>query len=83
MSGFILQCWFEMFQNFLFPHEVVGVLHFTGLYGVSADLLGLPDPEFVIGWDLAPTPLGPGTKGVVHVHLGALEDHLQGCMGFQ
>ena len=33
----------------------------TGLYGVSADSLGLPDAESLIGWDLAPTPLAPET----------------------
>ena len=34
----------------------------TGLYGVSADLLGLPDAEYFIGWDLAPTPPASGTQ---------------------
>ena len=34
----------------------------TGLYRVSADLLGLPDAEYLIDWDLAPTPPAPGTK---------------------
>ena len=56
----------------------------TGLYGVSADSLGLPDAEYLIEWDLAPTPPAPeGPKGVGHVHLGALGDHLQGYMGYQ
>ena len=34
----------------------------TGLYGVSADSLGLPDAEYLTDWDLAPTPPAPGTK---------------------
>ena len=34
----------------------------TGLYGVSAVLLGLPDAEYPIDWDLAPTPPAPVTK---------------------
>ena len=34
----------------------------TGLYGVSADSLGLPDAEYLIDWDLAPTPPAPGNK---------------------
>ena len=34
----------------------------TGLYGVSANSFGLPDAEYLIDWDLAPTPPAPGTK---------------------
>ena len=34
----------------------------TGLYGVSADSLGLPDAEYFIGWDLASLPPAPEIK---------------------
>ena len=56
----------------------------TGLYGVSANFLGLPDAEYLINWDLTPTrPLHQhqGPKGVGHVHLGPLGNHLQGHFG--
>ena len=50
-----------------------GPLRFTtGLYWVSADLLGLPDAEYFIGWDLAPHHQHQGPKNVDNLHLGPL-----------
>ena len=34
----------------------------AGANEVSVDLLGLPDEESFIGWDMPPTTLAPGTK---------------------
>ena len=52
----------------------------TGLYGVSADSLGLPDAEYFIGWDMAPQSLAPETK---RGRPCASWSHLRGYMGYQ
>ena len=57
----------------VFAMNLLGALGTTyRLYGVSADLLGLPDAEYFIFWYLAPTPLSSGTKNVGNLHLGPL-----------